>query len=226
MMQQAVARLPGLRRISLAVLVAAIALLAYGSINNPNFWRNATQRGDRLMAEKNYRAASKAYDDPWRIGVAQYRNGDFKAAAQTFTRVPGANGAFNSGNALLMQGQYDAAIAAYDRALGFRPGWQAARDNQALAVARKQRIDTAGEQREQKSTDAYSPDGTVVDHKGDERKSKPLDMNSPLSDAELRASWLRRVQTTPADFLRAKFAYQAEHMGQQAAPPSVDATPP
>ena len=37
-------------------------------------------------------------------------------------------------------------------------------------------------------------------------------MNDPqLSDAELRATLLRRVQTSPGDFLRAKFAYQAAH---------------
>jgi Ca-activated chloride channel family protein len=32
----------------------------------------------------------------------------------------------------------------------------------------------------------------------------------PLSDDQLRALWLRRVQTEPADFLRAKFAYQLQ----------------
>jgi hypothetical protein len=30
-----------------------------------------------------------------------------------------------------------------------------------------------------------------------------------MSDEELHDRWLRRVQTAPADFLRAKFAYQA-----------------
>jgi Ca-activated chloride channel homolog len=34
-----------------------------------------------------------------------------------------------------------------------------------------------------------------------------------MSDAELRATWLRQVQTTPGDFLRAKFAYQASQEG-------------
>ncbi len=29
-----------------------------------------------------------------------------------------------------------------------------------------------------------------------------------MSDEELRAIWLRQVQTKPADFLAAKFAYQ------------------
>jgi Ca-activated chloride channel family protein len=36
-----------------------------------------------------------------------------------------------------------------------------------------------------------------------------------VSDEELRATWLRRVQTTPGDFLRAKFAYQAAHADKQ-----------
>jgi Ca-activated chloride channel family protein len=35
----------------------------------------------------------------------------------------------------------------------------------------------------------------------------------PLTDEELRGLWLRRVQTKPADFLRAKFAYQAQEKG-------------
>jgi Ca-activated chloride channel family protein len=30
----------------------------------------------------------------------------------------------------------------------------------------------------------------------------------PLSDQALQALWLRRIQTKPADFLKAKFAYQ------------------
>ncbi|HIE98204.1 MAG: hypothetical protein ABGZ53_25045 [Fuerstiella sp.] len=30
----------------------------------------------------------------------------------------------------------------------------------------------------------------------------------PLSDSAMQALWLRRVQTKPADFLKAKFAYQ------------------
>jgi Ca-activated chloride channel family protein len=79
-----------------------------------------------------------------------------------------------------------------------------------LAAARKKRIDDAGADREQESAGAYDPDETVVDPNGEERNTEPQDMNGEvLSDEELRATWLRRVQTTPGDFLRAKFAYQA-----------------
>ncbi len=47
-----------------------------------------------------------------------------------------------------------------------------------------------------------------------DKKSPPSDQTEetdggdPLSDEELRLIWLRQVQTKPADFLRAKFAYQ------------------
>ncbi|MEM9658160.1 MAG: hypothetical protein AAF961_07345, partial [Planctomycetota bacterium] len=32
--------------------------------------------------------------------------------------------------------------------------------------------------------------------------------DGPLSDEEVRQMWLRQVQTTPGEFLKAKFAYQ------------------
>ncbi len=196
-----------------------LAVLVWGSWRNPDFWSRPTQRGDRLMEAKQFKDAEEAYADPWHIAVAQYRNGDFKEAAASFARVPGAVGAFDQGNALLMHGAYDEAIASYDRALGFRPGWLEAEENKSLAAARKKRIDDAGEDRDQESAGAYNPDETVLDPNGEDRTSETEDMNGEaLSDEDLRATWLRRVQTTPGDFLRAKFAYQAAHPESPAAP--------
>lgn len=197
-----------------AVLAGIVALaaagLAYGTWRDPHFWLTADQRGDRLMAAGEYGEAAAAYADALRIGTAQYRNADFEAAARTFARVPGATGAFDQGNAWLMHGQYAQAIASYDRALGFRAGWQEAEDNKALAAARQARIADAGENREEESAGAYDPDQVVADEAPADSDDTPRDMNAAaLSDAELRATWLRRVQTTPGDFLRAKFAYQA-----------------
>ena len=39
--------------------------------------------------------------------------------------------------------------------------------------------------------------------------------STELSDAELRAVWLRQVQTDPADFLKSKFNYQLQKGGSQ-----------
>lgn len=205
------------RSIAIAAVLAGVAILAIGSWRNPEFWRSADRHGDQLMAKHQYREAARTYRNPWRIAVAQYRNGDFEDAAKTFARVPGETGAFNQGNAWLMHGAYDSAVKSYDRALGFRPQWKLAEDNKALALARKKLIDDAGENRDQESADAYKPDELVFDQKGDDQKSKPKEINGEqLSDADLRATWLRRVQTSPGDFLRAKFAYQASREDQAA----------
>jgi Ca-activated chloride channel homolog len=196
--------------VRVVVVLSLLAVLAVGTLRNPDFWSLPDRRGDRLMQAKQFKEAAETYDEPWRIAVAQYRNGDFQDAAATFARVPGADGAFDQGNALLMHGAYDDAIESYDRALGFRPGWQQAEENKALAEARKKRIDDAGADRERESAGAYDPDETVMEPNGEEPNDEPQDMNGEvLSDEELRATWLRRVQTTPGDFLRAKFAYQA-----------------
>jgi Ca-activated chloride channel family protein len=194
-----------------AVGLLFLLILAFGTVRNPQFWQTADQRGDRLFAEKKFAEAAKAYADPWRIGVAQYRDGEFEAAAKTFARVPGADGAFNRGNAWLMRGKYDKAIESYDRALGFHPGWKEAEDNKALAIARKEMLAASSKYRNDESANAYKPDKVVFDKQGAKKQEKePEVMNGKkMSDAELRALWLRRVQTTPGDFLRAKFAYQA-----------------
>jgi len=198
---------------SFAIAICALAL-GIGSSRNIHFWMTANRRGDWLMREKKFAEAAKAYTDPYRIATAQYRNGDFEAAAKTFARVPGAVGAFDQGNAWLMHGNYDGAIASYDRALGFRKGWSDAEDNKALAFARKAKMDASSKDRAAEQTNAYTPDKIVFDQKGDNKKGEPTEMaEGQMSDEEMRATWLRRVQTTPGDFLRAKFAYQAAKEG-------------
>ncbi|MCC6491568.1 MAG: tetratricopeptide repeat protein [Pirellulales bacterium] len=198
------------------VLLAAVGLGVAGTLRDAHFWRTAAQQGDALARKSDYQAAARVYADPWRIGWAQYRHGDFAAAAQTFGRVPGAVGAYNQGNSLLMHGKYDDAVSAYNRALTLRTDWQAAIDNRAIAIARRDRIAAASEG----STDeppAEKPDDIVFDDNASEAKDKPIELagGEPLSDEQLQATWLRRVQTTPGDFLRAKFAYQAQ---QEATP--------
>ncbi|WP_052572981.1 hypothetical protein [Haloferula sp. BvORR071] len=206
-----------LKRINpwLAFGVLLAVLLLAGSLRDPDFWSTPDQRGDALLRKKRYADAAKTYADPWRIGIAQYRDSQFEAAAKTFGRVPGATGAYNAANSWLMHGAYDAAIAGYDKALGFRPGWQEALDNKQLAITRRDRMGVSDKEREQESAEAYKPDEIVFDQKGkgDPGKEKPP-IQGPADDASLQATWLRRVKTTPADFLKAKFAWQAAKGGQ------------
>ena len=68
-------------------------------------------------------------------GVEAYRSGDYKTAMSHWADLPGADAAYNRGNALARQGRYDEAIAEYDRALRQRPGMADAIENRRVAAA-------------------------------------------------------------------------------------------
>ena len=196
------------------------AVLGIGTWRDPDFWRTADQRGDALMKRKLFAQAAKAFHDPMRRGIAQYRDGQFEAAAGTFAKVPGAPGLYNAANAWLMHGQYDRAIGLYDRALSIQPDWREAVDNKAVAIARRDRLTVPDEDREQESADAYDPDDITFDNKGGNEQKDPRPIEAGGNDAALLATWLRRVKTTPGQFLKAKFAWQAS---QAASPAGGDA---
>jgi Ca-activated chloride channel family protein len=168
------------------------------------------QQAQRLEREGHYAMAAERYEDPFRQGIAWYRAKEFEKAAQAFAHVPTAAAAFNRGNALLLRGQYDPAVTSFTRALELRPGWQEAEENRALAMARKAALappdDDAGG-----TGGALKPDEVVI---GDGRRGGTTTQDvdamagKPGSDADMRSLWLRQVETKPADFLRAKFAYQ------------------
>jgi Ca-activated chloride channel family protein len=191
------------------MLLAAVALFAaFGPWRRPELWVTPDQHADRLFREEKYAEAATSYTDPARQGAALYRAGDFKAAAAAFARDGTPEGAYNRGNALLMAGKYDDAIKSYDRALSLRPGWTDAEDNRAIAVVRRDRLKKEGGD----VTGGQSKPDEVVFGKGKNQAGDTVqvDAGEPLSDDQLRALWLRRVQTKPADFLRARFAYQLQ----------------
>jgi len=184
-----------------------------------NLWLTPDQQGARLMARRQYAEAAKYFQDPLWQGVAEYRDGQFKEAAAAFARIDSPEAAFDRGNALLMHGKYGDAIASYDRALQRRPDWREAKANRDLAEARRKMLeppkDDAGGTGGQ-----VKPDEIVFDDRpkqsGDSKQVEVV-TGGQMSDEQLQALWLRRVQTRPADFLRAKFAYQL-HRRQQGKP--------
>ncbi len=195
-------------RVTAALVFAAAGVVAAG---RPDLWATPEQRADHLFRAGRYADATKASADPRRQGAALYRAGDFKAAEAAFARDGTAGGAFDRGNALVMLGKYDDAVTSYDRALALRPGWPEAADNRAVAVVRRDRLKTVGGD----ATGGEVKADAIVFEKG---KAKPdagevqVAGGKPLSDEELRGLWLKRVQTKPADFLRAKFAYERQEV--------------
>lgn len=107
--------------------VLAVALLALwlpwqpvAAADGDTLWQRDDQRRHAQMAS----------------GVEAYRSGDYVAAEEAWRDLPGAEAAYNRGNALAKQGRLDEAMAEYDRALQLQPGM---RD----AVENRQRVDRA-----------------------------------------------------------------------------------
>lgn len=196
-------------RLTAVGLGIAGAMLAIASARDPDLWATPNQRADRQFQNGQFEAAAKEYRDPYRRGVALYRAADFKGAAAEFATLATPEAAFDRGNALVMLGKYDDAIASYDKAMTLRPGWTEAADNRAVAVVRRSRMNFKGGDAIGGQLD---PDKIVFEKGKTSQPGEKTEMagGDPLSDEELRALWLRRVQTKPADFLRAKFAFQAQ----------------
>jgi Ca-activated chloride channel family protein len=169
-------------------------------------WWTPDQQGQRYFNRKEYAKAAEAFRDPMWEGTAWYRAGEFKKAAQTFANVSTPEARFNEGNALLLAGKYQDAISRYDEVLEARPDWKEAQENRDLAIARFKILDThGGDAGDQK----LGADKVVFDKKKPSGgQDTEVAGDQAASNAVIQSMWLRRVQTKPADFLKAKFAYQ------------------
>jgi Ca-activated chloride channel family protein len=171
-----------------------------------SLWLTPDQEGMFYYNQGEFVPAAQAFLDPNWQGASWYKAGEFKKAAQAFSRSDTAEANFNQGNALLMNGKYEEAIASYDSALQKQPDWLEARENRELAVARAKNLDIEGGNMTEGMLGA---DEIVFDNKaGKSGVSEELAGNGAISDQEIQALWLRRVQTRPADFLKAKFTFQ------------------
>jgi Ca-activated chloride channel family protein len=92
-----------------------------------------------------------------------------------------------------------------------RPDWEPAENNRLIAMVRAER--TKAEGGEEGTGGMLEADEYVFDldaSKGGQNQAVEGGESSPesMSDQQIQAMWLRRVQTRPADFMAARFAYQ------------------
>ncbi|QGJ68772.1 Tetratricopeptide [Planctomycetales bacterium 10988] len=170
-------------------------------------WLTPDQQGQRLMQQQKFAEAAKVFEDPMQQGVAWYRAGEFEKSVQAFARVSTAESNYNQGNAWIFLGKYDKAIASYEEALKKRPDWKEAKENRDLAAARAKLVEEKGGDMGDQTIGA---DEIVFDKSKQQQGGEETEVagSQAMSNEEVQAIWLRQVQTKPADFLKAKFAYQ------------------
>ncbi len=192
--------LPGL----VAVL---LALTGFGFVSGKLRVLTADQQGYRLFKQGNYQEAAEHFNEPLWLGAAYFRAGQYEEAAGVFAGYDTAETAYNQATSLVMLGKYEAAVARYERALALEPGWGEAETNLEIAKSRARALKKEGGN----MTGGQLGADDFVFEKGKsspEAENEQIQGGGDMSDAEMRAIWLRNVQTKPADFLRVKFAYQ------------------
>lgn len=176
-----------------------------------DLWFTPDQQGQRLMDRGEYKQAAGKFTTPEKIGAALFLAGEFENAATVLGRSGSAEANYNRGNANIMLGQYEAAIEAYQNALSKRPGWREAEQNLQIAILRKQALappddDYGG------TGGQLEADEIVFDQTGRVNKASNEDVldaaEQQKGEDAMRAMWLRKVETRPADFLAARFNYQ------------------
>jgi len=191
--------------------VLALALAISGCADEWNdLWFTSDQQAQHLADFGDHATAAQMFTDPMRSGAEWYRAGEFERAAAEFGRLESSVAHFNRGNALVFLGQYEEAIRAYENALRAQPDWSEAEENLQLAQVRMDRLkrpeDDAGGTGGMLEADEIVFDLDAKSSPG--QGEQTVDEETGLRDDQLRELWLRRVETRPADFLAARFAYQ------------------
>jgi len=175
-----------------------------------DWWLTPDQQGRLAFDRGDYAAAAKRFADPMWRGIAAYRAFDFIAAAEAFSHVDTVEGRFALANAQAQNHAYEKAIAIYDEVVKAQPDNAAAKTNRAIVVAALQAKEE--KRRKQENQDAAPPDMKADEMKVDpnQKGGKKIQVKADdLTTAGSAEAWMRQVQTSPADFLKLKFAIQA-----------------
>lgn len=179
-----------------------------------DLWLTPDQQGRRLYEQRRYEESEGHFQDfMWR-GTAAYRAGDMGSAILSWARVESPEAHFGLGNAYARLGSYETALASYDQALELRPGWIEAGENRALLESLIPPPPEEGE--EDETGDAAPPnleaDEVQFDEQGEQGERGEINQDL-MSDEQLTEMWMRRLHTSPSDFLRRRFAIENAQRG-------------
>jgi len=206
-MQKYLSKLPlSLVPFWVTLLLSLIWLLFFynGSMNR--LFITSDHLASKAYEKKNYLEAAKTFENISLKGASFYRAGEFKKAKAIYQNISSKEGRYNFANALVMLGEYDAAIEAYELALKIDPDFKEAKENLIVAKARKilKEPENDGEQ----GVGELGADEIVYDNKAG--KGVDDDTSAETESTSGNPNWLDRLQTGPKDFLKNKFRFQYE----------------
>ncbi|WGL17283.1 VWA domain-containing protein [Microbulbifer bruguierae] len=117
--------------------------------NWQDLWKTPDQQAQELLREGKPGEAAELFESPQWRGTAEYRAGEYDAAAKNFAQSQDPRGLYNLGNSLTQQGRFDEAITAYDEALKHAPEFASAEHNRKIAEQLKKLQESQQQQDQQ-----------------------------------------------------------------------------
>jgi Ca-activated chloride channel family protein len=172
-----------------------------------DLWLTADQQGRWHFDRGDYATAAERFEDPLWKGVSLYREGNFEEAIDWLARSDSPEADFNLGNTYARLERYEEAVASYDAALTVRPDWVEAQENRDLVQSLIPDQEEEGDEPPPGGDPSLPPDEIEFDERGQKGEAGRV-AGEQFTDEQIAEIWLRRLQTTPADFLRRRFAVE------------------
>ncbi|GAC15249.1 vWA domain-containing protein [Aliiglaciecola lipolytica] len=132
-----------------------------------DWFKNSDQKGLDALNKQQYEQAASHFESPMWKGSALYKQGNYQAALDAFSQVPGAQSLYNQGNALAQLGELDKAIQAYEQALELQPDHAEALKNKQIIEQMKQQQ----EQQQDQNQDQEQQDGENQEQESEDSQS-------------------------------------------------------
>lgn len=183
-----------------------------------DLWLTPDQQGRYYLQKGDYKTAAIKFESiAWR-GIAYYRDENFKAAVEMFSRIESVQGYFNMANSLAHGRSYLSAVKAYNKVLELDPDNASALKNRdkiqeiidemnMLAESQTQDMEEGDTSKQLGDDEPQSSDGAEVKDFV-KHEVKQLTAEQILLDEKMNGLWMRQVQKSPAHFLRVKFQMQ------------------
>jgi Ca-activated chloride channel family protein len=199
------------------VFVAPLPLPAEASLWD-DLWFNSNQQAQRALEEGSPADAAALFEDTeWR-GVARYRAGDYRGSATEFDDAGDPRNLYNLGNAMAQQGEFDAAIDAYEEVLEMEPDNADARYN--LDFVKNLKDQQEQEQQQQGDDQQENPGGEGEQSDSDSQQQEGLE-NSQQGQQQQNSDGQQREEDMSEEDLQAlqeelqRAAEQAEDQDPQ-----------
>lgn len=163
------------------------------------------QQGQMALNRKEYAHAGETFADPYLIGYAKYKAGQYEDAATVFAGIATAQAAFGEGMAHMKSRGYRPAIAAFEKALERQPDFPEAQHNLDLARYTLEYVESTREQSDTSEEAGLGADDVVFDN--DDARGASTQIEASTDDAApLTADqWISSIDTNMTQFLRSRF---------------------